>query len=1163
VSSARVRRRGRLLGASAAAALITALAGATPALAAGTPRPWWNLQAIVAPRNLPPGGEGAVYISAVNVGDANVVASGSKVTLTDNLPAGLEAVPGGSKAVAGSLLSSGTIDAEPGDVPCEVQPQRVTCTFDGPKPLDPFVPIEALIYVKVGSGATSGEANEVTISGGGTPPVTLTQPLTVSSEATPFGIDNFALVAEEEGGGRDPQAGSHPFQLTTTVSLNQNLIDNPSKNVGKTVPKVPASSGLLKDVAVRLPPGLVGNAVTFPKCSEADFSAEKGFQDNCPANTAVGVASVTLLEPNVPAFDSAIGGVGTATVPVFNLVPARGEPARFGFDAFNILVTLDTSVATGEDYAVLTSVNNASQIASLISSQITLWGVPADPRHSQSRGWQCLGGSPNPFPSCASLGQSQPAPFLTLPRSCNEPLRSTLLADSWAEPGAHLPGGEPDPSDPRWRQARTGSTALGGCNLLPFTPSISLEPETQAGSTPTGLNVNVHVPQQPSESANGLAEADVKGTTVTLPQGMLTSPAAAHGLQACSETNIGFKGFQEYEPEVATAVFTPTLPEPFCPQASKVGTVRVKTPLLAHELEGAVYLAQQTANPFGSLLALYIVAEDPVSGVLVKLAGRVTLNQETGQIVSTFENTPQTPFEDFKVHFFGGPTAQLTTPAYCGTYTTIASFTPWSGSRAAPGAVQSSSSFPITSNCTTPPNPQPFTPSFQAGSTNNHAGAFTPFTLTIANPDGDQALRGLTMHLPSGLAAMISSTIPCPEPQAARNECGPDSLIGHSTAYAGLGGDPFPLPGRVYLTGPYKGGPFGVSVVTPAVAGPFNLGDVTVRSKIEVDPTTAAVTITSDPFPIFVQGIPAQLKQINVTIDRPGFQFNPTNCSPLEISGTMTGAQGASAPASSPFQAANCASLPFKPKLEASVVGQASKANGATFKVRVSSTPGQANIGKTNLTIPAVLPSRLTTIQKACLAATFAANPASCPEGSNIGSATVHTPVFKNPLVGPAYLVSYGAEKFPDVEFVLQGEGVKIVLDGHTDIKKGVTYSRFEVLPDAPVSTFETILPAGPHSALTANVPESRRFNLCGTKVVMPTVITGQNGSVIKQETKVAVTGCKATKKHTRAQLLAKALKACKKKKSKAKRSACARQARKKYGAKGSRRAPRPHNHAR
>ena len=426
---------------------------------------------------------------------------------------------------------------------------------------------------------------------------------------------------------------------------------------------------------------------------------------------------------------------------------------------------------------------------------------------------------PEPVSVLRLAGQSQPAPFLTLPRSCNAPLRSTLLADSWAEPGAHLIGGEPDPSDPRWRQASAESPALGGCNLLPFTPSISLEPETQAGSTPTGLNVDVHLPQQPSASANGLAEADQKSTTVTLPPGMLVSPAAAHGLQACSETNIGFKGFQEYEPEVATAVFTPTLPEPFCPQASKVGTVRVKTPLLAHELEGGIYLAQQTANPFGSLLALYIVAEDPVSGVLVKLAGRVTLNQETGQIVTTFENTPQTPFEDFKVHFFGGPTAQLTTPAYCGTYTTTASFTPWSGSKTAPGTVQSSSSFPITSSCTSAPNQQPFTPSLQAGSTNNQAGAFTPFTLTIANPDGDQALRGLTMHLPTGLAAMISSLKPCPEPQAARNECGPESLIGHSTAYAGLGPDPYQFPGTVYLTGPYEGAPFGISVVTPAVAG--------------------------------------------------------------------------------------------------------------------------------------------------------------------------------------------------------------------------------------------------------------------------------------------------------------------------------------------------------
>jgi hypothetical protein len=1139
--------RTSLLTLAVSGALLAALAGATPALAEITGTPWWRVTSTVAPTNLPPGGEGQILLTAIDVGDGEVNATASKVTVTDNLPPGLEATPSGARGSAGSLLEGASTDFEPGPVTCETHPVSVTCTFAGPKPLIPFVPLEVAINVKVSKTAESSAGGEVTVAGGGAPMTSIRQPVTVSSAETPFGVQSYELAAENEGGSLDTQAGSHPFQLTTTLALNQKFVPDPFVFLREKFPMVPYSAAQTKDLVVKLPPGLVGNVTSFPQCSEADFSRGVGFKNACPADTAVGVASATLFEPEVSEFVP-FGGVGTATVPVFNLVPAPGEPARFGFDAFTNFVTLDTSVATGEDYAVVTSVGNITEIASLLSSQVTLWGVPADARHDRSRGWGCLAGELNPSPSCASLGQSQPAPFLALPGSCTEPLRSTMLADSWREPGARFADGRIDPRDPRWKEARSESPALAGCNQVPFAPSISVEPETQAGSTPTGLKVDVHVPQQPSSSANGLAEADVKATTVTLPRGVLLNPSAAHGLESCSETGIGFKGFKEFEAETPTAVFTPTLPEPFCPDASKVGTVHIRTPLLAHELEGAVYLAQQNVNPFGSLIALYFVAEDKVSGVLVKLAGKVTLNAETGQVVSTFENTPQTPFEDFKLEFFGGPTGQLTTPAYCGTYTTTASFTPWSGSKAAPGAVEASSSFPITSGCTSAPNPQPFAPSFQAGSTNNQAGGFTPFTLTIGNPDGDQALRGFTMKLPPGMAAVLASVTPCPEPQAANNECGPESLIGHSTANSGLGGDPFALPGRVYLTGPYKGAPFGISVVTPAVAGPFNLGNVTVRSTINVDPTTAAVTITSDPFPTFVQGIPAQLKQINVTVDRPNFQFNPTNCDPMAVSGTLTGVQGASAPASSPFQVANCARLPFGPKLTSEVGGRGSKANGIGFYVNVDSAGlGQANIAKVELQLPIQLPSRLTTIQKACADAVFNVNPASCDEGSLIGKAIVHTPVLKNPLMGPAYLVSHGNAAFPDVEFVLQGEGITLVLDGKTDIKKGITYSRFESTPDAPLTTFQTELPAGPHSALGVNLPVSGNYNLCGTSLLMPTKITGQNGAVIQQTTHIHVMGCRA--KLTRAQLLAKALKACKKR-PKRKRAVCAAQARKKYGAK-------------
>jgi hypothetical protein len=1151
-----------------AGALLVALASATLAVAAGTDSPWWRVSATTAPTNLPPGGEAKIFVTAINVGDGNVNATGNKVTVTDNLPPGLqvapsETVPSGATGIAGSLLESASTDVNPGPVTCETNTVSVSCSFEGPKPLIPFVPLEVVIDVKVvGAGPPTGARNEVTVAGGGAPTVSLRRPLTVSSAQTPFGVENLELVAENEGGSEDTQAGSHPFQLTTAIALNQLLVPNPSEALAKFFPTAPLAAAEPKDLAVRLPPGLVGNATTLPQCSEAAFTHEVGFKDACPPETAIGVASATLFEAEIPQFTNT-GGVATATVPVFNLVPAKGEPARFGFDAFDTFVTLDTSVRTGEDYAVVTSVSNISEIASVLSSEVTIWGVPSDARHNQSRGWSCLAGDRDASPPCDSLGQSQPAPFLTLPGSCTAPLRSTVLADSWREPGARLAEGSIDSSDSRWKEARFESAPLQGCNQLPFTPSITLQPETQAGSTPTGLHVDVHVPQQPSASANGLAEADVKSTTVTVPRGVLVNPAAAHGLESCSETRIGFEKLTKFEGQ-RMAVFTPTLPEPFCPEAAKIGTVRVKTPLLAHELEGAVYLAQQSVNPFESLLALYIVAEDPVSGVLVKLAGEVSLDENTGQVVSTFENTPQAPFEDFKVDFFGGPTGQLTTPAYCGTYTTTASLTPWSGSSAAAGAVSASSSFPITSSCTSAPNPQPFAPSLQAGSTNNQAGAFTPFTLTIANPDGDQALRGLTMHLPTGLAAMISSLKPCPEPQAARNECGPESLIGHSTAYAGLGPEPYQFPGNVYLTGPYEGAPFGILVVTPAVAGScpscqgaqgagfptFNLGNVPVRSTINVDPSTAAVTITSDPFPTFVQGIPTQLKQINVTVDRPAFQFNPTNCNPLAITDTLTGAQGAIAAGSTPFHTANCASLPFHPTFEASTEAKNSKLEGAALRVRVTSQGlGVAGIAKTKVALPIALPSRLTTIQKACLAKVFEANPESCGEGSNIGTAIIHTPVFVNPLRGPAYLVSHGNEAFPDVEFVLKGEGITIILDGKTDIKKGITTSSFEALPDAPFTEFETILPRGPHSALAANT------NLCSKPLIMPTTITAQNGAVIQQQTHMRVAGCPRVKGFKRKSKLALALAKCRKqfKHNAHKRARCEHQARKKYGSKKAR----------
>ena len=575
--------------------------------------------------------------------------------------------------------------------------------------------------------------------------------------------------------------------------------------------------------------------------------------------------------------------------------------------------------------------------------------------------------------------------------------------------------------------------------------------------------------------------------------------------------------------------FTETLPTPlepgtnFCANASKVGVVRIKTPDLPNELEGGVYTAAQNANPFGSLFAIYIVAQDPVSKVLVKLAGEVKLNSSTGQITTTFANTPDLPFEELTLELFGGPGATLTTPQGCGAAPpTRATFTSWANepgeapltvTREAGGFDNSSGA--EGSGC---PGSQPFAPSFQAGMANTQAGAYSPFELTINHPDADQPLTGLTTTLPPGLAAVIASVTPCGEPAASQGTCGPESLIGKAEASVGLGGEPFTQKeGRVYLTGPYEGAPFGLSVVVPTKAGPFDFGNVVTRSTINVNEETAAVTINS-PLPTFVNtttypggvGVPAQLKSLHVVVDREHFQFNPTNCSPMAITGTLTGASGGSESVSSPFHAENCQSLAFAPKFTASVAAQGSKANGTAFNVTVESGGiGVEGIRKVFLTIPKILPARLQpTLQNACLDKVFTVNPAGCPEDAFIGRATVYTPVLKTPLTGPAILVSHGNASFPDVEFVLQSENIHILLDGKTDIKKGVTYSRFESAPDAPFTKFVTELPAGPHSIFTDNTEEAKTYNLCGKTIVAPTEITAQDGELVKQETKVTVTGC-------------------------------------------------------
>jgi hypothetical protein len=555
--------------------------------------------------------------------------------------------------------------------------------------------------------------------------------------------------------------------------------------------------------------------------------------------------------------------------------------------------------------------------------------------------------------------------------------------------------------------------------------------------------------------------------------------------------------------------------------------VKIITPALEEPLEGHVYLAQPpcggAAQPVctealaevGGLFGAYIEAQG--SGVNVKLKGSVEVggsgvhSGETGlapgQVRVRFASNPQLPFSDLRVSLHGGPRAPLANPSAdstsCGVEraVTYADLVPWSS----PTTPDATPSWPTTiTGCS---SPSAFAPSFAAGTTVPLGGASTPFVLSLSRSDGQQDLSSIAVKLPPGLLGKIASVTPCPEPQASAGGCGAESLLGHVAVAAGSGSQPVVVEGSVYLTVSYSGAPFGLTIVVPAVAGPFNLGNVVVRAAITVDRSTAAVSVQSDSFPQLVDGVPLRVKTVNMTLDRPQFMLNPTNCAAQQITATITGAAGTPAGVSSPFAVTGCKNLPFAPRLTALTTAKASKANGAYLHVKVTSGAGQSNIRTVRVALPKQLPSRLTTLQKACLARVFNANPASCPAGSNVGTATARTPLLKAPLTGPAYLVSNGAAKFPDLEVILQGEGITLVLDGNTDIKKGITTSTFKTVPDAPVASFDLVLPQGPHSVFASF------GSLCQKALLMPTTITGQNGRVVTQNTKIAASGCKSHKK--------------------------------------------------
>jgi hypothetical protein len=1081
-------RRHRLTGAFAAAALASlVLAGQASASATTPPAPGWAVTSRAYPTYLPLGGSGTVEVDLFNTGAG---ASSGTVTVEDKLPPGLRASHTGGLQNFGYIDETNTEETEE-----EVENEEVTkgkstlgpgyeqrtwscdgtttvvCTtrpgFGGIlRPIVPGSDLRLGIEVSVTATAASTAPNRVTVTGGGAAEATSSEPLTTSAGTPGFGFAGADAWFTNANGTTDTQAGSHPFAATFTFDLNQ-------------AGNVPAG-GYLRDLSVALPRGLVGDPSAVPQCTRQQFlSALLG---GCPASTQIGVDKPSLPEEGAPF---------TPVVAVYNLVPPPGVPAEFGFTAEGVNVLLDAQVRSGGDYGLTEAVHALS--FKPVGNIITIWGVPGERVHDRERCGKAV--SEEAVTCGVSVGGTALRPFLTLPTACEGPLSTTLSADTWQNAGTAETSYESHDST----GTRTGFT---GCENLDFTPSVSVAPDTTFAETPAGLTVEVKARQEGLVNPEGLATSNIKDTTVTLPEGVAINPGQARGLATCSQA--------------FSAIGTEA--EPSCPNASKVGTDEIETPLLTHSLKGNVYVLD--SNPPNLKLLVAATGE----GVNLKLVGDVHLDESTGRLTTTFSETPELPFTTFRLSFSGGPQAALYTPPKCGSYKTTSDFTPWTTP-----SVQDAfpaSEFQINGGVGGAPCPSgalPFAPTLTAGSTTDQAGGYTSFSLLLTRPDGQQRISTLQFKTPKGLLGMISKVPLCPEPQAAAGTCSAASQIGHTTVEAGPGSAPLviPEPGQapapIYLTGGYKGAPYGLSIAVPVIAGPFNLGTVVVRSAIAVDRRTAQLTITTDPLPSILDGVPTDLRAINAVVDKPGFMFNPTNCEAQSFAGTASSTEGATVPIASHFQMGSCRSLEFHPDFKVSTSAQSSKANGASLDAKIvyPSTPlgnnqatSQASIASVKVDLPIQLPSRLTTLQKACLAKVFEEDPAKCPKESLVGNATAITPVLPVPLTGPAYFVSHGGEAFPSLIVVLQGYGVSVELIGTTLIKNGITSSTFKQVPDVPISSFDLNLPEGHFSALGANLPESAKGSFCGLKLVMPTAFTGQNGAVIHQNTPIAIQGC-------------------------------------------------------
>lgn len=1053
---------------------ILGLTGASSAVAA----PLWNLDIHHGETNFPPGGTGEYWIELNNVGDTD---SSGPITVTIKLFGGLTR----NKAESEYDFQGPQPEAS-WKCPGPAGQTTIICTTNATIPRHRLVR-NLVLTVNVPPGAEGSLSASAKVKGGGAAQALAFEPTPISPQPSPFGMVDGSWTGDffqNDGLTTEREAGVHPDQALFSFDVTSVLQPTPNYPYRKH------PAGSIRDVTVGLPPGFIGNPSAVGECAAAELATA-----SCPRSSMVGRFDGIIFAPLA-------GRYWTLSYPIFNMTHPRGVVSDLGLAPLSAPTHIKASLDPTNHYAIQTTTPNINETVPVFATKVSIWGVPGEKAHDSER---CNGGSFEHTDKECSVDIEKP--FLAIPSQCeSDNVMRLSHYDSWEEPGNFGP--EIDYTMPE---------KITACDKPRFDPDVEIVTTGKQANTPTGLDVHVKIAQ--NENPNALATPPVKRFTVRLPLGMSFSPSFADGLQSCTLAQMQLGTNNPVE----------------CPDASRIGEVSLHSPLLPKSAEGSMYLAAQGDNPFGSTFALLLVLHDTEErGVLVKIPGRIDVDQQTGQITTVFNDTPQFPFDDLVLKFRSGPRAPLISPPTCGKQTIgveVASY-------AQPQKpVDASNTYEVTEGPNGTPCPpdsarRSFTPSFSAGSLNPVAGAFSTFLFRMTRDDQEQELSQVSTILPPGLVAKIAGVPFCPDQaiasistaegagaqELAHPACPAASQLG--TISAGLGAGPGPnyFPGKLYLAGPYKGAPLSLVVVAPGIAGPFDLGNVVVRTPTYVDPESAQVTAVSDPFPSSLHGVILRARDIRLRLDRPQTTINPTNCSQMAVNGKITGVGGdllstaddSLFNAAVPFQVGSCGDLAFKPKLSFRLFGGTHRGSHPKFRATLTMPPGGANIKSASVALPHSEFLDQGHIGTVCTRVQFAA--AACPPASIYGKVEAKTPLLDETLTGNVYLRS-SDHPLPDLVAAFRGGKIDANLSGRIDSVNGGIRNTFDFVPDVPV-TSATFTFAGGAKGLLVN---SR--DICRSTPKATAIFNGQNGDSItlRPPLKSACAKAKRQKRHKRA----------------------------------------------